>query len=79
MLNEAMALVVSDSPGAYLKPLVAGGGAQALLAKAVEALEKREAELAVVQKLMQASQSTAPIWLSAKGARSHTIPACASY
>ena len=44
VLHAAMSRVVSDSPGPILKPFQAGGAPQALLAKAVDALESREAE-----------------------------------
>ena len=44
VLHAAMSRVVIDSPGPILKPFQAGGAPQALLAKAVDALEFREAE-----------------------------------
>ncbi|CAK0904197.1 unnamed protein product [Prorocentrum cordatum] len=43
-LNGALKQVVSDAPGAFLKPFVAGGAPQALLAKAAGVLEARERE-----------------------------------
>eukprot|EP00959_Pyramimonas_sp_CCMP1952_P292786 6123373-Pyramimonas_sp.AAC.1 len=43
-LSAAMTAVVSDRRGPYLKPLTSGSAANAILAKAVATLEKREAE-----------------------------------
>ena len=52
-LNMAMAKVISDKPGPILKPFLAGGAAAALLPRAVDGLEKREAEKRIATLMTQ--------------------------
>ena len=45
VLQKCLGKVVSDSPGPYLKPFISGLAQQALLSRAVEAMESRESEM----------------------------------
>ena len=52
-LNMAMAKVISDKPGPMLKPFLAGGATTVLLSRAVDGLEKREAEKRIATLMTQ--------------------------